>query len=462
MYRLFNNNISGLANKQLDIKAAGTARVIDSCQALAGPLGTWKAGGVPAGTVALATCPEGEVGNCVQVTAATNFDTGIAYQLTTPIIIPDGLVQFFIHVNPFEVAGTNSYQQVRFRVRMYNGNPTGSPGNYYESTITLNPGWNLVTLGGEASANITGAGTTGYVDNGWTKVGTASFNDLFTTFDFYFTGNTSYTPAISFRQVSLGSPGKGVLSFTFDDAFTSVYNLAFPIMRSLGLTGTVGVIKNTVGVSGTMTVAQLNELYAAGWDIVNHTTSHGFGGSNPGGDGSAFLTLTAHEARVQPEYEECQEYCRTNGWTRDNALSVAISPFGNVLVEQCYAAHVAAASALGIRYLRGTTTQIQGAGYLRQIGSSCLNLDGSVGVNNYAGNMCRRISKAAEVGGYVDVLGHVITTTARGSISSNIDYNVTEFEAICKHVAALRDAGKLVVANLPAIVNAWVGGSPVR
>ena len=84
------------------------------------------------------------------------------------------------------------------------------------------------------------------------------------------------------------------LVVSFDDAFASVHRLAFPILASLGLVGTMfapsafmpdGAPLSWPGVDhwrsgrhaaemGAMTWTQLGELQAAGWEIGSHTVTH--------------------------------------------------------------------------------------------------------------------------------------------------------------------------------------------
>jgi peptidoglycan/xylan/chitin deacetylase (PgdA/CDA1 family) len=67
--------------------------------------------------------------------------------------------------------------------------------------------------------------------------------------------------------------GEGVILLTFDDGRESVYDNAFPIMADAGLVGTVYVSPETTLVTP-MTVPQMQEMYAAGWDMANHTLEH--------------------------------------------------------------------------------------------------------------------------------------------------------------------------------------------
>jgi peptidoglycan/xylan/chitin deacetylase (PgdA/CDA1 family) len=99
---------------------------------------------------------------------------------------------------------------------------------------------------------------------------------------------------VTFREAVLGRVDGPALVVSFDDAFASVHRLAFPVLASLGLAGTVfapsafmptGAPLSWPGVdhwlSGphademtAMTWTQLGELQDAGWEIGSHTVTH--------------------------------------------------------------------------------------------------------------------------------------------------------------------------------------------
>ena len=99
---------------------------------------------------------------------------------------------------------------------------------------------------------------------------------------------------VTFSQAVLDAPGDKVLAVTFDDGFESVLREAVPIMRRLGLPGTVFVCTDFVGSkqpmrwsgiqqwsSGPyssevvpMTWDELRSLAASGWEVGSHTRSH--------------------------------------------------------------------------------------------------------------------------------------------------------------------------------------------
>lgn len=61
---------------------------------------------------------------------------------------------------------------------------------------------------------------------------------------------------------------------TFDDGYQSVFDKAYPYMKSKGLTGLCFVVVNWIGAPNRMTLDQLKELVANGWEIGSHTLSH--------------------------------------------------------------------------------------------------------------------------------------------------------------------------------------------
>jgi peptidoglycan/xylan/chitin deacetylase (PgdA/CDA1 family) len=100
--------------------------------------------------------------------------------------------------------------------------------------------------------------------------------------------------ATGFSDALRAGAGEKVVAITFDDAFLSVYDLAFPLMRSMGLVGTVFVptawpgrddpmqwdgIDQWVGgphegEMGCLGWDRLRELADRGWEVGSHTRSH--------------------------------------------------------------------------------------------------------------------------------------------------------------------------------------------
>jgi len=61
---------------------------------------------------------------------------------------------------------------------------------------------------------------------------------------------------------------------TFDDANQDNYTNAFPIMQKYGYTGVLYVPYDYIGVNGYLTVDNIKEMAASGWEVGSHTLSH--------------------------------------------------------------------------------------------------------------------------------------------------------------------------------------------
>ncbi|MDD5668925.1 MAG: polysaccharide deacetylase family protein [Candidatus Omnitrophica bacterium] len=62
--------------------------------------------------------------------------------------------------------------------------------------------------------------------------------------------------------------------FNFDDAWTSMYTNAAPVLNEKGIKAVVYVITGAVGQSGYMTANQIKQLYGKGYEIGSHSVNH--------------------------------------------------------------------------------------------------------------------------------------------------------------------------------------------
>jgi hypothetical protein len=109
----------------------------------------------------------------------------------------------------------------------------------------------------------------------------------------------------------------------FDDARETVYSVAFPLMRERGLVGVLPIISGLVGTSGYMTIAQINELFRAGWDIINHTHTHQLGATMAG----------YTQAQCFDEINRCDQFIQEKGWARNNSNKYFVAPFGGMQIQ---------------------------------------------------------------------------------------------------------------------------------
>ncbi len=68
-------------------------------------------------------------------------------------------------------------------------------------------------------------------------------------------------------------PPKPII-LTFDDGSGTTYTNALPIMQKYNFIGTAFIVTNYIGIPNYMTVDQIRELYAAGWEIGSHGLNH--------------------------------------------------------------------------------------------------------------------------------------------------------------------------------------------
>jgi len=108
-------------------------------------------------------------------------------------------------------------------------------------------------------------------------------------------------------QKSPGIWATGGVSFTFDDGWASVYTEAFPVLQKKGLKATVFPLVKVLkeSMDNYMTLAQVNELNEAGWEIGSHGITH-----------RDLNTLSPEE--MKEELVESQKYLVAQGFSAEN------------------------------------------------------------------------------------------------------------------------------------------------
>ncbi|MFC6662125.1 polysaccharide deacetylase family protein [Deinococcus multiflagellatus] len=102
---------------------------------------------------------------------------------------------------------------------------------------------------------------------------------------------------VTSSEAARAPAGERVAVIQFDDGFESVYQLAFPVLRELGVPGTAYVIWSRLDQPGSLTRAQVAELRAAGWEVGTHSHSHAaLADLSPGGCGGNW----APAPRIRP------------------------------------------------------------------------------------------------------------------------------------------------------------------
>jgi hypothetical protein len=74
--------------------------------------------------------------------------------------------------------------------------------------------------------------------------------------------------------VYINTVTKPMVSIVWDDCEFSAYQEAYNYMLKKGILGTFAVNSSTIGLANKMTLANLQEAYNAGWDLINHSSTH--------------------------------------------------------------------------------------------------------------------------------------------------------------------------------------------
>jgi len=67
---------------------------------------------------------------------------------------------------------------------------------------------------------------------------------------------------------------KAAVTFSFDDGSDTIYDNVYPMFSEYGWGATAYVIPQEIGAANKMTVSELQEMDANGWDIASHTFTH--------------------------------------------------------------------------------------------------------------------------------------------------------------------------------------------
>lgn len=155
-------------------------------------------------------------------------------------------------------------------------------------------GWNYIKV----------ASTPTYLSNiaQWNNVGGESFQNTMIQLRIRVTPNTDCLCTFSLDALYAGIKAMPRVVLYFDDGFASDYDAAYAYMATRGVKGTSSIVSNLIGTVGCLTLAQMQEMYEAGWTFTNHTFDH-----------TDITTLTTEqdvEAKIQP----CTQ------WLIDNSM----------------------------------------------------------------------------------------------------------------------------------------------
>jgi peptidoglycan/xylan/chitin deacetylase (PgdA/CDA1 family) len=233
------------------------------------------------------------------------------------------------------------------------------------------------------------------------------------------------------------------LTIWFDDGLEGQYTKAYPYMKSKGIVGTCAIIGSFVDstpagtIGGYMTSPQLSELVANGWELGNHTWSHATAGGSNGLIGmpiAAAITDIEHGKAAVQVFSGGQfsgnyfvpPHHKTNAAVYTEIEKVSVCCEGTP----------------------GPTANVQPIAILGDVYNiSSIQVDGLLNSPSYMNGL---IDTFAAQGKWYCMTFHDI----QDGVSGDYIYATADFETIIDHIAALRDAGTIVVSNITdALVN---------
>jgi peptidoglycan/xylan/chitin deacetylase (PgdA/CDA1 family) len=244
---------------------------------------------------------------------------------------------------------------------------------------------------------------------GWTLVGGFQWNSnpiilLKVNLD----AATGATPNISMGALYFIDSIPSV-SFHFDDGVISQYTEAYSCMKSKGLAGTIYVVSDDVGSANHCSLAQLQEMYADGWAIANHTKDH-----------TALATLSLAEQIA--ELSTCYDYLISHGMPRC-ARHVAY-PTGSHNVDT-----LTAMALLGM-----TTGRTTNSGYHWMPPAHPYELKTyNLGYQDTLETAKNRIDAAITSGYSIIFLGHTLVTSGPANTQ---EWTIANFQALVDYVVS--------------------------
>lgn len=152
--------------------------------------------------------------------------------------------------------------------------------------------------------------------NDWSNTGTDDWGNTMVRLRVRLNTRDVNVPATAtFESIYMGQYSRPKCILNFDDGYLATYTQGYAYMRKYGFKGTSYYNSNNMGKAAYLTKAQMDELYAAGWDIGNHTASH------------PNLTLLTRD-QVIADIQACEDYLVANGYTRRNCYKHFCYPAG--------------------------------------------------------------------------------------------------------------------------------------
>lgn len=260
-----------------------------------------------------------------------------------------------------------------------------------------------------ASACVEGWNTFAIDTSKFSVAGAGSFTNDIVSMQVRVEALSGTNSAVTFDTLIRDETQKAKLLFTFDDGWGTQYTEAFKRMSKKGIVGTIAVVPSLVNTSGYVTLAQLQEIYDYGWDLVNHTMNH-------------VNLKNVDSATIRSEIADGEQWLNSNGFTR--ASNIVFYPQGGykdeVITEMA-----------SRRAGRSIVEAIEPGSPSDKYKIKIRNVINTVTPTTVQG----WIDEAINTGGTLILLWHILTSPA----DTSTKYTPTDFQTIVDYAHSKRD-----------------------
>jgi peptidoglycan/xylan/chitin deacetylase (PgdA/CDA1 family) len=205
---------------------------------------------------------------------------------------------------------------------------------------------------------------------------------------------------------------------TFDDGWNSTALNALPILNSNGQSGVVFLITDPLyrGYSDYMTVADLNSLSIAGWDISSHTISH-----------PVLTNLTSQPEKLKTELVGSEQWLVSNGFGKGSMFLSYPEGAYNTAVQAEVAKYYTAARCAG-ELCTGTNINPPTASEMYQLKTLQVDCSDPTSGNCTSAGVINKISNVLNQSGLLIITFHkIVPTLSTGNDPFGNALSSTEF-----------------------------------
>ena len=244
--------------------------------------------------------------------------------------------------------------------------------------------------------------------------------------------------SINFDDLRFGIVGQPKVIITLDDVVKSQIDKAYPIMAANGQAGVAFVPTNWVGDGARrLTLADLQTLKNAGWDISNHTAAH------------KKLTEVSQE-EMEADIDGGYDWLVANGFGNTaKFFAYPYNAFNDAVIAKLKQRHILARGASGASRYHFDIVNFEDLQY--QLNTFEVMNTVSVATAQ------TQIDKVIEKGGVLILLFHDIVDE---NADASYKYLTADFQDISDYLKTKQDAGELEVITFSDYYNALIELNP--